>query len=440
MATTRDSGAKGTIPDGLRQCETAWDVGIRATVAKNSKTLSDVFIARENGVRREMDSVIPHPPAVMESRFEDQTEGQGARDASPVKPTSSNLVDGGLPTRSTPMHLQSGFEFDPTTNPEDESLGASRSAQPLASKLPKVSRKTLEHGDPSGLEERDVYSFPVSPSISVHDESRNPNPYIEEPTFLDESSISSSPSPEVFSRDTIDSMAYFPTHGLPVTPPPGTCGEAFLPVPLLNFHPIGDTTEGRHEPPSFASAECSSAGAKELTYRTKLEPCAQFVSLRDELPFKLLSCIERASLKAAKYDDLLDLLKRLSQKPTTMWQDSHEDYLQLEHIALDAWTYMMYMFSNFRRDTGFYGDRDEWTTYAATLEMSRRLTATLRFAEMRCYLAKLKRKCKELTASQMGKMIAPSLWKMAGKPDYLPLEDLADYLCAFCSELFVWFE
>jgi len=438
MAATKSSGIKGINPASLRRCETVWNVETGAT--DETATLSDTSAAIERRSRGEIDSVVPDSTTRMESRIEDRTEGQRAHDADPVKSASFDSIDINLPARNSRTNLYNEAEFDPAADSEDDSLDASGSAQPSRSKLPTVYRRTKEHGDASGTEERDVFAFPVSPSKLPHEELRNLNPYIEAPTSLDESLVSSSslcahPSPDAHETTTL-----FTVHGLPATPPLSTRGEAVPSITVSNLHPIEGSGEDQHKRTTIDSEEPSTASAKELANRIKSEPSAQLISLRDQLPFKLLSCIKPDSLRSANYDHLLELLELLSRVPMTKLEDSTEDHLQLENIALYAWTHMLYMFSNFRRDTGFYGDRDEWTAYAATLEMSKRFAATLSFAEMRSFLAKLKRKCEKLTATNLGQTVAPSLWTMAGKPDYLPLEDLADYLCTFCAELFIWFE
>jgi hypothetical protein len=174
-----------------------------------------------------------------------------------------------------------------------------------------------------------------------------------------------------------------------------------------------------------------------------LDQCKSLDSLRDDLPVLLLSCFRSDNLKSADYNHLPKILEALSRVPITGLGGSLKDHLppiQLEHVALDIWTEMMEMFCKFRQDTGFHGDKDAWETYRANLDRPERLVATLPYAEMRRFYSKLRRKCAELSAENVGKSVAARLWEIAGQPNFISLEDWTYMVCALCSELFVWFD
>jgi hypothetical protein len=382
------------------------------------------------------DSIIPASPVENEPRLEDWIGDQDAHRSASADAAAYSFSG----TSTTQMgELQNPVDTgsSSSSDAEDQPPYARGGAGLVRLKLPKVARSKAEREAHLSIAGSDGYSVPVSPNVSDHG---------------DNSTLKWVPAPA--KQHTL----------FPITPPSdaeniatstntgrvsasqkvgGAVGEALMVTPAMlmqtlpNGHNSTNSDEDQARPESLKPLPEVLVLPADST-EPELPP--NLTSLRHQLPFRLLSCIERDSLRLARYDDLLGQLRCLSQNPPIDLEDSQVAHAQLGHIALEIWTQMMHKISHFRHFTGFHGERHEWLTFSKTLQLSDRLKATLCFAEMQSFMAKLKSTCDALTAESVGQIVATELWKMAGRPNIMSRDDLAEYLCDFCEELFVWFE
>jgi hypothetical protein len=342
--------------------------------------------------------------------------------------------------------LDGELDVEPDTDLEDKTAASYRSVgesdqeyhAPHASqrKLPQVPCKRQIHTVTYQERPYDVYSLPPSPSFVLD----------EEPTVDQDITVRADTDvAEHVQSEDANAPTFVVTHGLPATPRPcpisdrpllPRSSEPSINVSLLNLNTPARLPTMQHSPEilnySVVVSEAPPTSKEPKTF-FKLE------RLRKELLVEILSCFEPGSTTSAKYDDLLELLEQFRGEELEQSKLDVEGKALKEDAALQIWIQILKRFSNFRRETGFDGNRDGWSAYTMKLDMPEKLPASLCFAEMQRFMARLRESNDDVDAEQLGETVAPYLWRLAGAPDWVSLEAWTHWLCAFCTELFIWF-
>ncbi|KAF2686632.1 hypothetical protein K458DRAFT_429609 [Lentithecium fluviatile CBS 122367] len=443
MATGRSDGANGTLGVTLLRCDNGGDQPSIDSDSDRSESGSTTAIAGErieeaafDGPRRDHS---PRPPL-----FSPRSDGRRQvrpthreKHTCPPSPSHSSAV----PRRKPELHsLHSpGDETLCTHGGEDGIRRANFRLDTSQRRLPRVSSRRSELTSDSGGGSNNVYSVPPSPSELV----------VEEPAVTEQTSALNANTIGTLPIDADEALTPSTTHGLSSTPLPDanrrvlsrvTSNEREVGLKLTCGSVFPDVSLSRSATEDCDTSIAASGNDLQSTPVPAPVESTERDSLQKELLHELhLSCFVPESLETAEYRYLLDLVSQLRGKEASRIGGIFDSNVVFAEQALDVWVRMVQNVSALRRETGFYGERDSWTAFCTTLDRSERLAATKRFSEMQCFMAKLKRQHPGLDAGTLGKSVAPHLWDMVGAPDYVPLEHMTDYLCAFCAGLFVWF-
>lgn len=305
--------------------------------------------------------------------------------------------------------------------------------------LPTIPRATEKR--PLVQKRRSWNIYPVSSSSSSSDIDEEENPPSVRKDMLDDFGCAS------LFREEGNTTKRASTSKLPISPPQSVIT---MPAQETALDRQGSGPFAPCKPPAeealldgiVTGSEHSTVPCVEnLQHDGDPERTAYLKERREDFIIELLECLKPPSLATASYENLLELLNQLRGSDLGQFD---EESLAIEFDSedgnLDIWMQLVQRFCAFRRETGFIGELKDWPAYLKDLNGLDQIIAVERFAEMKRFMSRLRRRHPHLNAEHLGERVAPALREIAGSPDFIPPPFLRKHLPEFCSKLFPWFE